>query len=797
MSTLHQKNIKEYEVPITEAIELARGHHMLGNFILAERTYHDILQVVPENPTVNHLLGAMYYQLNNTKKAFEYMKKSTELDSNEKQYWSNLGSLFYVNDDFDEAIQCFDRALTIDPEHLEALNRKSLVYWQIGSFRKAEICAVKSLHLSNDNLDGFMNLGLSQSGQKLYKKANQTWKSASEKYPDNVQIWSNWANTLREMRHFKQAKEKIDKALELSPDDADSLNNLGCILRDTGRYEEAITAFTKTTNIKPKAYSAHYNMALIFHDLHKYEEAIIAARYAIDFNESYGDAYNILSSSLTETGQFSQAHFAAQRAVQLEPDRADAYLNLADVLYVSNAFDDGHAALKEALKRDPDNAQAYSKLASIYERLDEVDEALSAINKAIELAPHMASFLAKKASILHIANQIDEALVVIDEALQLSPLFVMAMITKAEILVAVNKNNEAMEILESAKKINPKNPLIYFTITTIKKFKTIKDEDFQMMLFLEAQSEKMGITTKSSLYYALARAYEDIKEYQKSFEFLDKANQEKRSILPYDSEKSSQMFEQVKSSYTAEMLKHFEGKGFASDIPIFIVGMPRSGTTLTEQIISSHPDVFGAGELPDIGRAKKKIGTITPENIKDLGTTYVELVRARDKTGTAQHIVDKMPANYMSIGLILQMLPNAKIIHCCRNPMDTCLSNYKQNFMVGQFWSYNLKDMGDEYLRYLDLMEFWHQKFPDRILDVHYEETVSDLEAQAHKLIDFIGLEWDEACLQPHKQKRSVLTASKAQVTKPIYKTSVQKWKLYEKELQPLIDLFRKNNLTV
>ena len=143
----------------------------------------------------------------------------------------------------------------------------------------------------------------------------------------------------------------------------------------------------------------------------------------------------------------------------------------------------------------------------------------------------------------------------------------------------------------------------------------------------------------------------------------------------------------------------------------------------------------------------------------------------------------------MNIGLIATMLPKARIIHCCRHPMDTCLSNFKQNFMVGQFWSYDLEEMGEEYLRYLDLMQHWHEKFPGRILDIHYEDTVNDFENQARKLIDFVGLDWNDACLEPHKQKRAVLTASKSQVTKPIYKSSVQKWKKYEQQMQPLVDV--------
>lgn len=790
-TALHKQDEEKHEIPVEEALELARGHHIAGNFVLAERTYHDVLRAVPDNPTANHLLGAMYYQLSSIDKAIEYMQRSVEIEPNEKQYWSNYGSVFYMAERFDEAIDCFDKALAIDAQHVESINRKSLAVWQQGDFEKAEKIAQESLKTAPQNLDGLVNLGVALAKQEKYKEADKVWKEASELYPQDVRVWSNWSNMLREMHLLKRAEEAARQAIELVADDTDSLNNLGCILREMGRAEEAVDVFRQATNIRPKTYLAHYNMALALQDLSKHEEAAIAARYAIDFKEDYGDAYCVLSSALVEIGEFGQAHFAAQRAVQLNPDSAESYLNLADVLYLSNCFDDGHAALKEALKRDPDNPRAYSKLSNIYERLDEVDDALWAIDKAIELAPNVPMFLSRKAAILHIANEIDAALEIVDQVLEKSPDMMATLITKAEIFIAVNRIDEAKEVLAKAKEIDPDHPLVYFTTSNIKKFESEDDEDFQAMIALKEKVSAMGTTYTSSLYYALARAYENMKKYDESFECLDIAASEKRKTLPYDEAGQPKMFHAIKNEFSPAIIKNLEGNGFESDKSVFIVGMPRSGTTLTEQIISSHPDVFGAGELPDVLRAKRRIGNISPETLAEIGEMYVELSSARDKSGKAKRITDKMPGNYLNVGLIATMLPNAKIIHCCRNPMDTCLSNYKQNFMVGQHWSYDLEEMGHEYLRYLDLVAYWHEQFPGRILDINYEDTVNNLEEQARKLIDFVGLEWDDACLEPHKQKRAVLTASKSQVTKPVYKTSVEKWRRYEKQMQPLVDVLK------
>ena len=261
----------------------------------------------------------------------------------------------------------------------------------------------------------------------------------------------------------------------------------------------------------------------------------------------------------------------------------------------------------------------------------------------------------------------------------------------------------------------------------------------------------------------------------------------KRATVPYDAEQQVQNFNLIKEAYSREFFDEVNGKGFESDLPVFILGMPRSGTTLTEQIISSHADVYGAGELIEIGTLDNHFGYLTSDNAAQQGQYYIDQVRLLDVSGKAKRITDKMPGNFAHLGKIVSILPQAKIIHTQRNPLDTCLSWFKQSFARGQYWSYDLEELGQYYNEYLELMQHWRDLYPDAFIDVEYEKTVGELEPQARGLVDYVGLPWDEACLQPHKQKRTVLTASKTQVTKPIYKTSVKSWMRYEKQLEPLI----------
>jgi tetratricopeptide (TPR) repeat protein len=780
-------NTDNYEMPIDEAIELARSHHLVGNFVLAERTYKDVLKAMPNHPTANHLLGALYYQLNNVEQALHYIELSLQASPDEIVYLNNYGGVLGKAGYHAEAIQAFDKVLKLDANNVEAINHKTMVLWQQDESSEAEALSRKSLELAPANLEGLIHLGLSLAQQKKHEEAITVWRQASELYPNEARIWSSWAIMLRDMGQPGKAKALIDKAIAIDPQGVEALNNLGCILKDMGRAEEAIEAFTEATNITPKHHQAHYNLALTYGDLYLYKKASIAALYAISYKDDYAEAYNALSGALIEMGVFDKAQQAAQRALQLTPNSAEAYLNMADVLYLSERFDDGHAALKEALKLSPDDPRSYVKLANIYERLDAPEEALEAINKAIELAPEVPMCLLRKASLLHVSNNVEASLEVFNQVIRTNPEILCAYSAKAEALIALNRTDEALATVREGLAIDKTYPPLYFTLANLKTFKSEDDEDFQNLLKLQDKAKSMGLTCEASINFALAKAYDSFKKDEKAFEHYIVANTTRRKALPYNATNAAVNFERTKEEYSAEALKAFEGLGSKSDTPIFIVGMPRSGTTLTEQIISSHPDIFGAGELGDIPRMRRKFGVISEKSIHEMGETYVEYAQEHVIGGPFKHITDKMPGNYLNIGLIASILPNAKIIHCCRNPFDTCLSNYKQNFMMGQHWSYDLEELGQEYLRYLDLMAYWHKVLPGRIHDISYEETVGDLETQARKLIDFVGVEWNDACAMPHKQKRTVLTASKMQVTQPVYKTSVEKWKVYEKQLQPLV----------
>jgi hypothetical protein len=304
-----------------------------------------------------------------------------------------------------------------------------------------------------------------------------------------------------------------------------------------------------------------------------------------------------------------------------------------------------------------------------------------------------------------------------------------------------------------------------------------------------------------SLHFALGKCHDDTKDYDKAFPHFLAGCKLKRAKLTYDPANAVRQFAGVMEIFDKATIDRLRGAGDPSDVPVFVLGMPRSGTTLTEQIIASHPDVYGAGELHDLLRiAERNITGATtpvtfPDNLRALdqktltawGTEYVAGLKQR--APNAKRITDKMPANFFAVGLIHLMLPNAKIIHVNRNPVDTCLSCFTRLFNRKQEHTYDLAELGQYYVHYARLMEHWRKILPaGAFLDVQYEDIVANQETQARRMVEYCGLEWNDACLDFHNTKRSIRTASVTQVRQPIYKTSVERWRHYEKFLGPLLD---------
>ncbi|MCB1721513.1 MAG: tetratricopeptide repeat protein [Alphaproteobacteria bacterium] len=780
-------NMEEKAVSLEEASTLAVQHMKRKNYRVAEMVLQDILSSVPDHGDSLYLLGLARYYMGNLDGAIEQIEKAVEDEEAYAEWWCNYGIMLTECARYDEAIKAFDNAIATDADYCESYWNQSHAYWLAGEYERAEKTARKGVDLKPDSAEAWLNMGTAIVRLGRLEEAVECWEKALEIQPDFVFAWNNLGNVLRELGQLEAAAEKCRKALEIQHDYPQAQNNLANALMDLGDLKESEQLYRQAVTGKPDYAQAHNNLAINLIKQSRFVEAIQEARVALSYQKDYFEALLSLSTACRAVGQLEEAEKAVHRATLINPESAEVRIDLADLLYMQDRYGDAEIELERARRLAPDTPRLYLKLADVLQRGNKVEEALQAVDKAAQLNPEMPEAFLKKGMICHIANRIEEAKENFDKTLEMNPKAAGAFLAMAELSLSLGEKEQAYDYVRRAQKLAPDLPALFLTISKTKKF-TEDDKDFQKMVKLEQSAQNFGIDQASALNFALFSAYEDIGDGEKAFEHLQKGNQLKRQLIPYDPALQEASFKALQEAYSPENLKAMEGKGFETDLPVFIVGMPRSGTTLTEQIISSHADVFGAGELMEIGTLDMEFGFLSAENALLQGQRYIEQVKVRDPSGKAKRITDKMPGNFSHLGKIVSILPQAKIIHTRRNPLDTCLSCYKQNFAMGQYWSYDLEDLARYYNNYLDLMVYWREVLPERFIEVDYEETVSEFEPRARALIDYIGLPWDDACLAPHKQKRAVLTASKQQVTKPIYTSSVKSWKKYEKQLAPLIE---------
>ncbi len=783
---------QETEVTLEKALNIASVHMNQQNYRVAELVLTDILKAYPDEENAHYMLGLAYYFIGDLNKAYTHLATAIKNGQETPAEWyCNYGIISHQAGHPSVSIDAFDQGIKADPSYANSYWNKSHILWLEERYQEAEEAARQGIKVDDSVPEAWINLGTALVKQDdRNQEALEAWEKALTLAPDMPEIWNNMGNLLRDMGQLEAAIEKCRKALDLNPNYAEALSNLANAMFDLGDTDEAEATYKRAIDLKPDYVEAHNNLAICHIYQSRFDEGIKEARIALSYNPNHSQALLNLSICYRSLGQIEEAEKAVAKAALVTPDSPEIHIELADTLFMQDRYAEAEVELEKAKELKPDSPRVYIRLANTYERGNKIEQALEAIDKAVELNPEMMEAYLRKGSICHISNRIPEAKEHFAKALERKPDSLPALMALADLHLSIGEIEEAKDYIEKVRQVpNHETPALFYIIGKTKKYTSIDDPDFQKMLEMEAHIERSGIDQASVLHYALFDAYENIGDNAKAFEHLAKGNEYKRRSVPYDAEQQSKNFANIRKKYTTSVIDSFKDKGCQSKTPIFIVGMPRSGTTLTEQIISSHPQIHGAGELMELSMLDFQFGPINDQNAKDQGQWYVDRVEKLAKsTPNALHVSDKMPGNFSHLGKILSILPNAKIIHCRRNPIDTCLSCFKQNFARGQYWSYNLEELADYYNMYLEMMEYWREQIGDRFIEVDYEETVSDLETQARRMIDFIGLEWDEACLTPHKQKRAILTASKMQVIKPVYKSSVKSWQKYESELSPLID---------
>ena len=452
---------------------------------------------------------------------------------------------------------------------------------------------------------------------------------------------------------------------------------------------------------------------------------------------------------------------------------------------------------QQILQADPHQPVALHLLGVINHQRGENDVAVGLITKALAIAPDYAEAHNNLGNALRGLGKLDEAVASYHKALAIAPDFAEAHNNLGAALQDLGKLDEAVAAHHRALELKPDYAEAHNNLARSKTFKT-GDPEIAVMEALATDSA-LDDDKKLFVFFALGKAHEDIGEYDRAFECFASGNRLKHRIVGFRIADEEKAAERLMAVFDETLFARLDGVGHATETPVFIVGMPRSGTSLIEQILASHPHVHGAGESPVLGRIVHELpGTYPAEPYPDcvsgidgagwraLGRAYME--RLLGDAPAARRVTDKMPRNVELVGLIHLMLPNARVIHCIRDPLDTCLSCYTIRFEASQDFTYDLTDLGRYFRLYERLVDHWRRVLPAKLLDVRYEDVVDDLEGSARRLLDFCGLEWNDACLEFHKNDRIVRTASAIQVRQPIYRTSVERWRHYERHLGPLIE---------
>ncbi len=697
-----------------------------------------------------------------------------------------------------EAIPILEQLVNKYPKDIEALATLGSIYGQAGQLEPAVHYLERVIEINPNDLDTLNNLGVANMMLGNTDKARDCIERSLRLNPNDAGLHFNLATILQEQSEFKTAIEHFRQALQLEPSSVDVMVNLGVALKDSGQQDEAIELFKKAINLDSKSAEANLNLGHVLARSGKPDEAV---RY------------------------YEQA--AASAPSDYEKIRA-----LANIRVLEGAPAEGIKLYEQALSRNSNDARIYREYGQLLQNLGQHESAMQAANKALELQENDIPTLLLKAKLHREVSQHPAAMKYLKQAYDLDSNDIKTLLALAGQHSMNGENSMAMSLVETAKKLAPTN----ITVTSIEielltktgqhdkairlleplldrpekahvigtRFATLCkhmqrcDEATEYLTeVLKDFSESIPVSVRRDLLFELGKLYDGLKQADKAFDLFQQANALKNT--DFNCTTHHDYVDALKLVFSHEYLDKGTRSSIDSNRPVFIVGMPRSGTSLTEQIIASHPDVYGAGELGSIAQSYHTITKLI-EHRATSGET-LELTQAdcdkfsqiyldeiKEYSETALHVTDKMPTNFLYLGLIQQLFPETRIIHTLRSPLDVCLSIYSLDFAGRHAYAYDLKNLGCFYNEYRRIMKHWHEVLELPVMDIQYEDLVNDQETWSRKLIDFCGLEWDDACLDFHKSKRVVNTASNQQVTQPIYKGAMQRWRPYEKHLQPLID---------
>lgn len=564
-------------------------------------------------------------------------------------------------------------------------------------------------------------------------------------------------------------------------------------LQQQGRLAQAEALYRAVLERDRDHVRALFNLGLVRVRQGAPEDAIGLFGDALQRQPGFAEARNALGIALRLSGRHDEALEQYARALAIKPDYAEVENNIGQTLRALGRSAEAIGHYERAIAINPDYAEAENNLGAALRALNRNEEAVTHYRRAVAAMPASAAAHNNLGVALQLVGQHEEALAESEQALTLAPDFAEAHHGRGTVLRTLGRLDEARQELVRAIALAPRKAEFYRSLAEAKRF-SAGDPHCAMIEALARDMASLSEEEQIHLHFALGKIYDDLGQHERGFSHLVAGNAVKRGQIVYDEAAVLARFGATRGLFRAEVMRERAGQGDPSPLPVFILGMPRSGTTLVEQMLASHPEVYGAGELGELERAVAALGgpdgvpaDIGGAELHRLGASYVEKVAAL--APRALRITDKMPANFRYAGLIHLALPNARIIHLSRDPVDTCLSCFSILFGGDQPFTYDLGELGRYYRAYQKLMAHWRAVLPAGVmLEVRYEALVGDFEQESRRIVAHCGLEWDAGCLDFHNTRRPVHTASSVQVRQPLYRSSVGRWRPQDDELRPLLD---------
>ena len=671
-----------------------------------------------------------------------------------------------------------------------------------GKFEQAAKVCLQILAARPGNADAHNILGVTYQAGGKGAEAVAELEKAVKLAPDAPNLRANFGEILRQNGKLEEASKELEKAIALDPDNSQALNNLGIIQYDLRKFKKAIEHYRKAVEIRPDMAEAHNNLGNAMRMTGDVEGAFSAYQDALTHREIYPEAYNNLGTLLQQDKKFEEAEHVLRKAISQNARYIEAYNNLGSLLAAQKKEVDALRVLGDALKFAPQNPQTLLITGKIQLRRGNNQAAEQAAKLALKQDPDNAEALTVLGQVLHETDRYDEALTVLEKAVKANPNNPEALNFYGVALKSVGRLDEAREHIIKALKLHDGMWGAFANLNDLVDFSTgVGEELFNRMDAIMTSAKNPEADVFLPLHFAYGKALEDRGEHARALTHYILGGKIKRAQLDYNETETFGFFDSIRAAFPKEFFENAKYQGIDDERPVFIIGMPRSGSTLVEQIVSSHPDVYGAGEVKYLSRAIGQIrdrfpslpkfpmmmDKINAAQLDILAKKYLEALSAG--AGDAKRITDKLLTNFFFVGLIHMLYPKAKFVNTMRDPVDTCLSGFTKLFKDDMPHSYDLTELGRYYGKYRELIEHWHKVMPEGVLiTVKYEDVVADTEKEAKRLIEFLGLPWDGKCLDFHNSDRPVKTASVAQVRKPIYKSSVKRWAKYGDGLQPLID---------